>query len=185
MLERARIGVDIGRVIMAATGPNGRADTSFLEGDDAAAMRTPPCDGAFAVIQQLVAAARGNVWLVSKAGPRIQALTCRWLAHWRFFEQTALPATQVRFCRERRDKATHATALQLSHFIDDRVDVLHHLRGVVPALYLFGHQRSTSLPGWATHVLTWEDVRRVLLAADEPGPVRAREPRDSSQARGR
>ncbi|MBK6692871.1 MAG: hypothetical protein IPG50_11820 [Myxococcales bacterium] len=41
---------------------------------------------------------------------------------------------------KRRDKATHAKHLKLTHFIDDRLGVLEHLRGVVPNLILFGYQ---------------------------------------------
>jgi len=164
MVEDVRIGIDIGRVIMAATDADGRADTSFLRGTDTNAMRTPPNEDAFDVIRELVTRTSGHVWLVSKAGPRIQALTRKWLVHWRFFEETAVPEGNVRFCLERRDKAEHASELRLSHFIDDRVDVHQHLRGIVPALYLFGHQRSGAVvPSWLTHVVTWAGVRKALL----------------------
>ena len=132
MLEEARIGIDIGRVIMAATDRSGRADTSFLQGSEANAMQTPPNEGAFSAIRELVARTNANVWLVSKAGPRIQNLTRKWLAHWDIFRKTGLPEEHVRFCLERRDKAAHARELRLSQFIDDRIDVHQHLRGIVP-----------------------------------------------------
>ncbi len=169
MLDDARIGIDIGRVLMAATDAGGRADTSFLQGSDANAMQTPPNDGAFSVIRELVARTNGNVWLVSKAGPRIQGLTRRWLAHWNVFEKTGLPEAHIRFCLERRDKAAHARELRLSHFIDDRIDVHQHLHGIVPRLYLFGHQRAgTVVPRWLTHVVTWDEVRGALLRPRSP-----------------
>jgi hypothetical protein len=171
MLDGARIGVDIGRVIMAATDADGTADTSFLRGSAADAMRTPPNEGAFRVLRELAFGANGNVWLVSKAGPRIQGLTRQWLLHWRVFETTGLPEVNVRFCLERRDKAQHARELRLSHFIDDRVDVHEHLRGTVPNLYLFGHQRrGTVIPPWLTHVVTWADVHHLFL---QPTPLAA------------
>jgi hypothetical protein len=161
-----RIGIDIGRVIMAATDAHGSADTSFLSGTFADAMRTPPSDGAFCVIEQLAARTGGKVWLVSKAGPRVQALTKQWLKQWRFFETTGLAKDHVRFCRERRDKAIHATELRLTHFIDDRVDVHAHLRGVVPHLFLFGHQRpGTVVPPWLTHVLSCRTLLELFSRA--------------------
>lgn len=167
MLKNARIGIDIGRVIMAPTAHDGRADTSFLHGSDEQAMQTPPADGAMEVIGQLVQATKGNVWLVSKAGPRIAALTTRWLSHVDFFRKTALPEGNVRFCRERADKALHARQLRLTHFIDDRADVLGHLRHVVPNLFLFGHQPERRGASPYRRVLAWSDVRDTLLVQPE------------------
>ncbi len=163
-LEQAHVGIDIGRVIMAASDEGGRADTSFLSASDEGAMLTPPNDRAFAVIRRIVQASRGRVWLVSKAGPRIQALTRRWLTHWRFEAETGVPMANVFFCRERRDKATHAKHLKLTHFIDDRLDVLEHLRGVVPNLILFGYQGPRAvIPPCVHHLRTWAAVEVALL----------------------
>jgi hypothetical protein len=171
-VQQARIGIDIGRVIMAASDVDGRADTSFLKGSDDDAMRTPPNEGAFDVIRELVAHHQGRVWLVSKCGPRIQQLTRRWFRHWDFYAVTGLDESRVRFCLERRDKATQARELGLTHFIDDRLDVHEHLRGIVPALYLFGHQRpGTAVPSWVSQVLSWDEVRRVLLGVRVDSPA--------------
>jgi hypothetical protein len=163
--EKARIGIDIGRVIMAPTDSVGRADTSFLSGSEAAAMETPPSEHAVRVITDLVTRTQGDVWLVSKCGPRIQKLTLKWLDHWRFYASTGMAPDHVRFCKERRDKALHARQLRLTHFVDDRLDVLQHLRGLVGRLYLFGHQPERHpRPEWVTHVVTWLDVESALRA---------------------
>lgn len=63
---------------------------------------------------------------------------------------------------ERRDKALHCHELGVTHFIDDRLDVLEHLRGFVPGLYLFGHQKAPG-PGWVTPVVTWPAVLAAML----------------------
>jgi hypothetical protein len=160
--EQSRLGIDIGRVIVGAADENGHADTSFLSGSETAALETPPVEGAFETIASLHAQLEGRVWLVSKCGPRIQALTRRWLAHHGFHEKTGLSPEHLRFCRERREKRDHAARLGLTHFIDDRVDVLSHLVGLVPSLYLFGHQKSAP-PEWVVHVRTWRNVKRLLL----------------------
>jgi hypothetical protein len=173
--KQVNIGIDIGRVIMAASDEQGRADTSFLKGSDEVAMRTPPNRGAFEVIGALVERAAGRVWLVSKCGPRIQALTRRWMHHHAFYAKTGMVEDNVRFCLERRDKALHARELALTHFIDDRLDVHEHLRGIVPSLYLFGHQAVGSIaPPWVTPVLTWGDVRRVVLEGALATPAETR-----------
>lgn len=88
-----------------------------------------------------------NVWIVSKCGERIQRRTLRWLDHHDVYERTGLPRGNVRFCRQRAEKASHCRELGITHFIDDRADVLSHLRGLVPNLYLFGAQ-TRPIPGW-------------------------------------
>jgi hypothetical protein len=168
-LEQCRVGVDIGRVLMAPTGEDGGADTSFLSGSDEAALETPPSEGAFDVVRELVSRTGGAVWLVSKAGPRIEALTQRWLRAQRFHELTGVRHDRVKFCRERADKAGIADRLDLNVFIDDRLDVLQHLRPVVPRLFLFGHQRrGTVVPDWLTHVLDWSEARAAILEGVKP-----------------
>ena len=159
--ETARLGIDIGRVLMCPTRDDGRPDTSFLGAGDADALDTPPAPGMFDVVPALVHLFDGRAWLVSKAGPRIEALTRRWLEHHRFFERTALHPSHLRFCRRRDEKRAHADELALTHFIDDRVDVLQHLRGAVSCLALFGVQ-TAPVPDWAIHVPDWATLGRAL-----------------------
>jgi hypothetical protein len=163
------LGIDIGRVLMCPAHDDGRPDTSFLSaGDEATALAVPAAPHVFDVVPALVRRFQGRAYLVSKAGARVEALTWRWLEHHRFFARTGLPAEQVRFCRRREDKRGHAVALGLSHFIDDRADVLGHLRGAVPHLFLFGVQ-TEPVPPFATHVLDWRAVAASLLDEQEPG----------------
>lgn len=134
--REARLGIDIGRVIIAGDGP----DTSFLGVPDDDAMRAPALEGAFEAIARLVADYDGRVWLVSKCGERVQQRTRRWLGHHRFFEATGVRPDRVRFCRERREKAPICAELGITCFIDDREDVLLAMAGVVPTRILFGAQ---------------------------------------------
>jgi hypothetical protein len=155
------LGIDIGRVIMCPVNDDGRPDTSFLTSDDAAALETPAAPGMFEVVPQLVEAFDGRVWLVSKAGARIETLTRRWFVRHAFFARTGLSEEQARFCRRREDKRVHAAELGLTHFIDDRTDVLMHLRGLVPHLGLFGVQ-SQPAPDWTVPIADWFAVGRAL-----------------------
>lgn len=100
------------------------------------------------------------------------AKTVRWLDHWRFWATTGIASDHVRFCLERRDKAQHCRELGVTHFIDDRFDVLGHLRGLVPRLYLFGHQ-STPAPHWVTPVVDWPAVLAAVLPELATGAPRA------------
>jgi len=167
VVQQTRVGIDIGRVIINATDPNGRSDTSFLSGGDARAMETPPVPGAFEVIRELVEFYEGRVWLVSKCGARVQKRSRAWLSHHRCYERTGMTRAQLRFCPKRPDKAIHCRQLRLTHFVDDRLDVLRHLRGVTDNRYLFGHQKyGTIIPHWVTPVMDWSEVRSALLPAD-------------------
>ncbi len=150
------IGIDIGRVL---TGPtvDGVADTSFLGTTVAEAMHSPPATGAFAFIEELVRRYDGRVWLVSKCGASVERKTRIWLEFQRFHETTGVPRSHLRFCRERHQKADHARELGLTHFIDDRVDVLRHLRGLVPHLLRFGED-GDPCPAWAVPVRDWNEV---------------------------
>jgi hypothetical protein len=159
----AALGVDIGRVIMCPADADGRPDTSFLDARGDEALEVPPAPHVFSVLPQLVDAFHGRVWLISKAGPRIEQLTRRWLEHHSFFERSGMAPNNLRFCRRRADKRTHTDRLAITHFIDDRADVLSHLRGGVPNLYLFGAQTGPS-PDWVTPVADWLAVRAVLRA---------------------
>jgi hypothetical protein len=150
-----RIGVDIGRVIINGDG----ADTNFFAHDLDEVMRTPAVGGAFAAITRLVDRFDGKVWLVSKCGPKIQQRSLAWLDHHDFWAQTGVAKDNVRFCRERPEKAIHARKLALTHFVDDRLDVLGHLAGLVDRIYLFGPQPRrgrvnlpglVEAPGWAS-----------------------------------
>lgn len=164
--QRDILGIDIGRVIIGPVDDDGHADTSFLSGTPDRAMETPPAPGAFAAIARLAEVFDGAVWLVSKCGPRVQAKTRRWLDHWKFWTATGVAPDHLRFCLERRDKALHCHELGVTHFIDDRLDVLTHLRGFVARLYLFGHQNAPA-PGWVTPVVTWPAVLEAVLPALE------------------
>jgi hypothetical protein len=156
-----RLGVDIGRVIMCPADADGRPDTSFLDARDDDALEVPPTPHVLSVLPELVELFSGRVWLISKAGSRIEQLTRRWFEHHSFFERSGVLPDHVRFCRRRADKRTHTDELAITHFIDDRADVLSHLRGGVENLYLFGVQ-TEPIPEWVVAVPDWLAVRAVL-----------------------
>jgi len=162
------LGIDIGRVIIAPGGCGGRQDTSFIEGSLADALQTPPMEGAFDAVRFLVEIFAGEVWLVSKCGPRVQERTRRWLDHHRFYEHTRLRHDRVIFCLERPHKALHCVRLRIGYFIDDRLDVLEAMRGQVPHLFLFGVQRGpVRATDWFHWVPTWNDACAAVLRCRE------------------
>jgi hypothetical protein len=136
-------------------------DTAFFDGDEAAMLATPEVPGAVDSIARLVRDFDGQVWLVSKCGPNVQARTLRWLTAHDFYARTGLPPDHVRFCRVRADKRAHCLDLGLTHFVDDHPEVHAAIQGAVERQYFFGPQ-AEPVPGYGTHTLTWTDVERSL-----------------------
>ena len=156
-----KLGIDVGRVLISP-GDESRPDTSFIGGTLQDALRTPPYAGMFEVVPALVERFGGQVWIVSKCGKRVQERTLQWFAHHRFFERTGIDRESVRFCLQRPQKALHCRELGITHFIDDRTDVLEAMLGVVPHLFLFGPQRAP-VPKTLRCVLGWPEVAAALL----------------------
>ena len=124
------LGVDIGGVIIDRV----REDDPNRRHSYAAFAAV---DGAFDAITQLVTRRfRDRVWLVSRCDESAEPVLVEWLERHRFFGSTGVARDRVRFCRARDEKATICRQLGVTHFIDDRLEVLSHLVGVVPNLYL-------------------------------------------------
>ena len=152
-----KLGIDFGRVIMEAAGDSVQADTSFLGSSFNDAMRTPASTGSIDSIRELVDVFAGEVWIVSKCGPSVEQKTRAWLSKNDFYGATGLNKENLRFCRQRNEKAGICRKLGIGYFVDDRIDVLSHMVGVVPHLYLFGQQsRGTECPDYAVETSNWE-----------------------------
>jgi hypothetical protein len=151
----ARIGIDFGGVIIRNLHEDQGEDTSLQSssGEQAA------IDWAIEAIRQLCSTCDGRVWIVSKAGPRMQERTLAWMQSVDFCSRTGLQPDHVRFCLQREDKASICRELGISHFIDDRVHVMQILRGVVPHLCLFGETGGERIcPPWACFAMSWPEV---------------------------
>jgi len=157
------LGVDIGGVIVDRVAEG--SDTSFFGGRP---METPAVAGAIDCLGTLTGGAfAGRVHLVSKAGPKTADTTRRWLEHVDLFTRTGIARSNVHFVRERVEKAPICDTLSVTHFIDDRIDVLGHLSGV-PFRYLFTGglgQRSAprSVPRWALAIDDWPTLCRHIV----------------------
>jgi hypothetical protein len=156
-----RLGIDIGRVIIDGPAHPGGGDTAFFAGDEATMLATPEVPGAVPAIARLVDRFHGQVWLVSKCGPRVQARTERWLTAHGFYRRTGLAPAHVRFCRNRADKRVICQQLGLTHFVDDHPEVHAAIRGVVAHQYFFGPQRRP-VPEYGHHAPTWEVAEHLI-----------------------
>ncbi len=159
--RKPRLGIDIGRVIIDGPSHPGGGDTAFFEGDEATMQATPEMAGAVESIARLTRLLNGQVWLVSKCGPRVQARTLRWLDGHDFYQRTGLPRGHVRFCLTRPEKRGHCLDLGLTHFVDDHPEVHAAIRGAVDHQYVFGPQ-TQPVPGYAAAAPTWADAERLI-----------------------
>jgi hypothetical protein len=155
------LGVDIGRVIIEGDGP----DTNFIGGSEEQAMRAPAMHGAFESLRRLTSIFERRVWLVSKCGPKIQERSRKWLDRHRFFQTTGIPYGQLRFCRERKEKAPICHELGVTLFIDDRLDVLHAMAGVVPHRFQFG---ASEAPEGIVPVRNWDEAEQAISSLVDP-----------------
>jgi hypothetical protein len=163
MKKEKVLGVDFGGVITDRVADN--SDTSFFADRF---LETPMVDGAFDALSRLVAGSfEGRVNIISKAGPRIQGRTRLWMAHHQFKERTGIPEAHVHFCKERRGKGPICQRIGITHFVDDRLDVLNYLE-TVPVKVLFcartgdiqAHPRL--LPSGISRVIGWAEAEAAL-----------------------
>jgi hypothetical protein len=157
------LGVDIGGVII--TSDADLEDTSFFS---AAYLRTPPLPEVFESLATLVRQRFGDrVHLVSKCGEETEARTRRWLAHHDFYAVTGIAADRVHFCRTRPEKGPIAAELGLTHFVDDKLEVLSYLT-TVPYRFLFRPRQAEVEAHWAhlgsvKRVEAWPELVAALI----------------------
>lgn len=155
------LGVDVGGVIIDRV--NDGTDTSFFGHNF---LLTTAVADVFEVLRQLHERF-DKIVLVSKCGQSTQDRTRQWLAHHNFYERTGIAEPDVHFCRERREKAPICQRLGVTHFIDDRLEVLGYLE-TVSHLYLFQpletevKRFSRFLPR-VKRMNSWQDVLRDLM----------------------
>jgi hypothetical protein len=159
------IGFDIGGVIVGGGRGNGAEDTSVF-GDRY--LETPEIDGAIEAITRLVKERfGGHAYLVSKCSQRIQDRTEAWLERRRFYDRTGILSMNKRFCRKRHEKGPICRGLGITHFVDDRVEVLNSTDAEVRR-YAFRPDpkelerfRTADRPFLVAH--EWEDILADLL----------------------
>jgi len=150
-----RFGIDFGGVIVKTRKqmPGEDTDLAGCEREEVAH------DGVFEAVRKIVSVLDGQVWIVSKAGLRMQARTLAWLESVDFFSRTDLKPDHIRFCLEREEKEGICKELKITHFVDDRIHVMQILRIAVPHLFLFGNVgEERSCPPWATFVSDWSKI---------------------------
>lgn len=167
------LGVDVGGVIVDRVA-EGQDTSSF----GSRPLLTPAVPGVFDALAVLTEGPfEGRVHIVSKAGSRVAANTEAWLEHHALFRRTGIPAGNLHFVRTQADKAPVCARLGITHFVDDRLDVLASLT-TVPHRYLFAgglgaQQPPKHVPPWAAVAQTWPTLVGLLRNGPASVPDRS------------
>ena len=154
-----KLGVDVGGVI--TEGGNEMFTEQFL--------LAKQMEGAFDALTKLQSRFGDRIYVVSKCGVRMQQKTVEWMNHHRFEHYTGIPRNQVEFCLERYQKGGIAERLGLTHFIDDRLEILGCLPEMVATRILFRPKPAEVkrferfLDSRVHQVQGWNDVLKLLL----------------------
>jgi len=102
-----------------------------------------PVPGVFEALKRLKEEKFGEkIFIVSHAGESMERLMLWWLNSHDFYNITGIRFENVYFCRKRMEKARICKNFGVTHFIDDRKEILHYLHQAgIPNLYLFGGNR--------------------------------------------
>src|SRR3989344_513197 len=79
----------------------------------------------------------GNVFLISKCTPWAQEKILAWLKDNDFYARTGVKPGNIFFCRERHEKDKICKDNNITHFIDDRLEVLSHMVETASNLFLY------------------------------------------------
>lgn len=160
---KGTLGIDIGGVIIDRI--NDDTDTSFF-GDNY--LKTTAVPGALESIARLANDKfKDRIFLVSKCDEEIRKKTLKWLAYQKFYEITGVSQENVHFCFRRNEKAEICKKLGITHFVDDRLEVLGYLIDFVKNLYLFNPQDQevekwkNFLP-YVTCVKSWNELVNLI-----------------------
>ena len=131
--KQVKIGIDIGGVIIAKY--NMGQDTSFFSENY---LHSKAVSGAFETIKYLTNIfGPENIYLISKCGNKLKEKTLEWFDYNNFYKITGFLERNIYFCYDRDSKIQICENLKITHFIDDRDDILWRMMGIVDYLLYF------------------------------------------------
>ncbi len=133
METKKALGVDIGNVIIN----NRLIDPEVKEVDEAVYAAFPPSEGVFNSLKPLNDYFNCEVYLISKCTEWAQEQILLWLKAHDFYTKTGIKEANIYFVRQRHEKDGVCRKLGITHFIDDRLEVLSHMIESTPNLILF------------------------------------------------
>jgi len=160
------LGVDIGNVIIDHRSIVDANDQIWRQENYS---KIPPADNVFSCLKKISDEKfNENIFLFSKVKEGNEKRTLDWLLINDFYNKTGIKPKNIMFCRERNEKEEICTNNNIKYFIDDRLEVLSHMIGKIPHLYLFQpdldkvNEFKQFLPD-VTVVQNWEEVTKLIL----------------------
>jgi hypothetical protein len=165
MTNKFVLGVDVGNVIIDHRPIMDTTDEALWNKKYSS---VPASDGVFEYLRELNEGKfKGNIYLVSKLKVEHDERTLAWLKDNNFFEKTGIEPSHLYFVRERKDKDDVCRKLGITHFIDDRLEILGYMIDSTPNLYLFDPDEEEVqefkhfLPN-VTKVKNWKELIELL-----------------------
>jgi len=169
MENKKTLGVDIGNVIIN----NRLNDPEVNKVDETVYAAFPPSEGVFEAIKTLNDYFQGEVYLLSKCTEWAQQQILLWLKAHDFYVKTGIKEENVYFVRQRHEKDGVCRKLGITHFIDDRLEVLSHMIESTPNLILFQPNDAEvkefeQYLAKVTVVNTWEELINKVVVVKTP-----------------
>lgn len=165
METKKALGVDIGNVIIN----NRLNDPEVNKVDETVYAAFPPSEGVFEALKTLNSYFDDEVYLLSKCTEWAQEQILLWLKAHDFYAKTGIKQESVYFVRQRHEKDGVCRKLGITHFVDDRLEVLSHMVESTPNLILFQPDKDEinkfeEFLGKVTVVNSWaEVVEKIIL----------------------
>lgn len=111
-----------------------------------------------------------RVLLISQCSPELEKVKRQWFIDRDVYDRTELSEGDVYFCRKPEDKAMICRTNAVTHFVDDRIEILRHAL-MVPHLYAFNpspaeFDQHPGLRGTITTVKDWPALMHHLEKAE-------------------
>jgi len=158
------LGVDIGGVIFDFA-PIFKTNGDVTEEE---ILHTPVMEGSIESLSVLNKTLfKDSIYLVSKYGEDGPKSIQKWLEKQNFYERTGIAREHLFQCAERHEKAPIVKDLGITHFVDDRAEVMSHFSDFVPNLYHFQsiledrNEWAKNIPNM-TFVESWSELLRIL-----------------------
>ncbi len=159
------LGIDLGMVLIGERDMSvGVNDPGFPE----AYLAREEVDGAIDAVSRLARERfGGRVCIVSKRSVATRALAIRWLIRHSFWSRTGLGIDGLHFCLTRAGKAPVCEQLGVTHFVDNRLEVLSHLESVTNRYLINAEddevERFADHLPLVTRVASWKEILDLLL----------------------
>ena len=142
------LGIDFGNVIIDHLG-FGTTEDYFHHGDY---NLIPPVENALECLAELNRTGLfKNITVVYNATGVADMKISNWLIAHRFCEITGIPAANIFRSTHGRNKLIYCQQHGITHFVDDRMEVLNPMIGIIPFLFLLNGQ-AQEIAGYQTEL---------------------------------